>query len=195
MPNQLKILMHNRKQIIDEILPANAYGCYFRLVELEDAQFILSLRNHEKLSRYINPTSTEIEDQINWLKEYKVREKKGEDFYILCLKEDKKTRLGLNRIYDITGDTFEFGSWVYSPDAGPNMSIFGDLFVKSLAFEKLQLKSSKLQVKKENKRVLWYIKSFNPTLVGEEELSYYFELDYANFKAQSDKLLKLLNMN
>ena len=104
--------MHNRKQIIDEILPANAYGYYFRLVEVEDAEFISTLRNNEKLSRFIHETSTDIKDQIKWLKEYKIREKKGEEFYFMCLKEDKKTRLGLNRLYDINGDICEYGSWL-----------------------------------------------------------------------------------
>ena len=185
--------MQNRNQIIDNILPANAHGCYFRLVELEDAQFILYLRNNEKLSRYINPTSAEIEDQFNWLKEYKIREKKGEDFYIICLKEDKKTKLGLNRIYDIKGDEFEIGSWVFSPDAGPNNAIFCDLFARSLAFEQLQFKICNIAVKKDNRPVLRYTKSFNPKLIGEDETSFYFDLDYDSFKIQRDKLLKVLN--
>jgi len=184
----------DRKKIMDGILPTNAYGSYFRLVEIEDAEFIVSLRNDEKLSRHINATSAQIEDQINWLKEYKIREERGRDFYIICLKEDRTTKLGLNRIYDITADYFEFGSWVYSPEADSNTSILGDLFVKSLAFEKLHLKICNLQVRKKNRRVLWYTKSFNPIMVGEDELSYYFELNHDNFSMQRAKLLKLLNI-
>ena len=108
-----------RKHIIDAYLPKKAFGVYFRLVEIEDAEFIHSLRNNEKLSRYINPTSKDLTEQIKWLKKYKLREKKGEDFYILCLESDKGSKLGLNRLYDINDDYFEIGSWVFSPDAGP----------------------------------------------------------------------------
>ena len=187
--------MDIRKQIIDNVLPVNQYGCYFRLVEMEDAEFILSLRNNEKLSRHINPTSTDIEDQINWLNEYKIRENNGKDFYIICLKEDKKTKLGLNRIYNITDDTFEFGSWLYSPDAGPNVAVLGDLFTKSLAFENLKLKTCKMETKKKNTRVLRYAKSYKPKFTGEDELNYYFESDYDNFKVHRKMYLKLFQMD
>lgn len=186
--------MLDKKQIMDSILPSDHYGFHFRLVEEEDAAFILTLRTHEKLSRYINTTSDLIEEQINWLREYKKRELKGEDFYIMCLKGDRTTKLGLNRIYDIRASDFEFGSWVYLANAGANASILGDLFVKSLAFEKLGFKTVRLSVRKENKRVLWYTKSFNPRIVDEDELSYFFELDYNHFKEQRDKLLKMLNI-
>lgn len=186
--------MLNRKQIIDDILPANAYGSFFRLVEIEDAEFILSLRSNEKLSRHINPTSNDLEDQVNWLKEYKIREKEGKDFYIICLTEDKKTKLGLNRMYNITDDNFEFGSWLYSPDAGPNVAILGELFTKALAFEKLNFKICKMEAKKKNTRVVWYAKSYNPKFTGEDELNHYFESDYENFKAHRAKYLKMFHL-
>jgi hypothetical protein len=186
--------MLDRKQIIDKILPTSQFGYHFRLVEVDDAEFILSLRTHAKLSRYINATSDLVEEQIKWLKAYKKREQAGEDFYIMCLKEDGTTKLGLNRIYDIKATDFEFGSWVYLTNAGANASILGDLFVKSLAFEQLGFKTARLSVRKENKRVLWYTKSFNPTIVDEDELSYFFELVYDNFKEQRDNLLKMLNI-
>jgi len=186
--------MLNRKQIIDDFLPASAYGYYFRLVEIEDAEFILSLRNNEKLSRHLNPTSNDVEEQINWLKEYKIREKNGKDFYVICLNEDKKTKLGLNRIYNVDGDTFEFGSWLYSPDAGPNVAVLGELFTKGLAFEKLDFKLCKMETKKKNTRVLWYAKSYGPKFTGEDEFNHYFESDYENFIAHRAKYLKLFNL-
>ncbi len=184
--------MKNRKQIIDDILPTDHYGLHFRLVEIDDAGFIVSLRNHEKLSKYINKTSTEIEEQVNWLREYKIREQRGDDFYVLCLKEDRQTKLGLVRIYNIKADEFEIGSWVFSPEAGANVAILGDLFTFSLAYEKLFLKTCKIAVRKRNKRVLWYTRSFNPTPTAEDESSYYFELYYENFSKQRDKLVKML---
>ncbi|MDC6389765.1 GNAT family N-acetyltransferase [Maribacter sp. PR1] len=186
--------MKNRKEIIDGILPTEAYNSYFRLVEMEDAEFILSLRNNEKLAKHINPTSTDMEEQINWLKEYKNREKNGKDFYIINLKKDGKTRLGLNRIYNVEGDTFEFGSWLYSPEAGPNDAVLGELFTKGLAFEELGFNLCKMETKKKNTRVLWYAKSYKPKFTGEDEFNHYFESDYENFKAHREKYLKLFNV-
>lgn len=187
-------MVHKRKKIIDALLPANSYGYYYRLVEVEDAEFILSLRNNEKLSKHINPTSSDIDEQIKWIKEYKIREENGADFYVICLKEDKKTKLGLNRIYNVNDETFEFGSWLYSPDAGSNVAVLGELFTKGLAFEHLQCKLCKMSTMKKNKRVLWYCKSYDPKFTGEDELNLYFESDYKNFKAHREKYLKLFQM-
>ena len=187
--------MLNRKEIIDQLLPINAYGYYFRLVELEDAEFILSLRNNEKLSRFINPTSTEMEDQINWLKEYKIREEKGEDFYFMCLKDDKKTRQGLNRLYDIKGDVCEYGSWLYSPDAGPNAAVLGDLYIKSLAFEVLNFKILEMSTMKKNTRVLKYTKSFKPKFIRDNGISEFFEQEYKEWNEQRQKLLNIFKIS
>lgn len=183
-----------RKQLIDKVLPNQQYGLYFRLVELEDAEFILSLRNDKKLSRYINQTSFKIEDQIAWLKEYKIREKNGKDFYIICLKEDKKTKLGLLRLYDIKDDNCEYGSWVFIQDSGTNAAVLGDLFVKTMAFEILKFKFCRASTMKHNTNVMRYSKSFNPLIVDEDELSLYYEFYYDNFKVQRNKLLRILKV-
>ncbi|MCF6297749.1 MAG: GNAT family N-acetyltransferase [Flavobacteriaceae bacterium] len=185
-------MMLNRKKIIDQLLPVSKYGYYYRLVEVEDAEFILSLRNNEKLARFINKTSNKLEEQINWIKEYKKREEKGEDFYFICLTADMKTKLGLNRIYDIESNSCEIGSWLFSSKSGQDKAILGDLFCRSIAFEALNLKICRIAVRKKNKPVLRYTKSFNPKLVFEDELSFNFELKYNEYKEQRDKLLNIL---
>ena len=184
--------MVDRKKLIDQILPTVKYDCYYRLVELEDAEFILSLRNDEKLSKYLSKTSSELEDQINWLKEYKKREAQGLDFYIISMSSDNKIRYGLNRIYDITSDSFEFGSWLYGPDAPKDKAILGDLFTHAIAFESLEFKICTMSTQKNNKRVLRYTKSFNPTLVGEDDLSYYYIYDYETWNIRRNQLLRFL---
>lgn len=185
----------DRKKIMGGILPTNAYGSYFRLVEIEDADFIVSLRNDEKRSRYISSTSSQIEDQIAWLEKYKIRESKGEEFYIMCLADDKKTKLGVNRIYDISGDVCEYGSWLYSPTAGPNVAVLGDLYTKSLIYEKLGIKICKMSTMKDNTSVMRYTKSYNPTFVGEDDLSCHFELEYDDWNARRQKLLKIFSLS
>ena len=62
------------------------------------------------------------------------------------------------------------------------MAVLGDLFSKDLAYEKLGFRLCKMETKKKNTRVLKYAKTYNPTFTGEDELTYYFELDYENYK-------------
>ena len=184
--------MSNKTILVDQYLPIEKYGCYYRLVEIKDAEFIMSLRTNEKLSRYINETNNKLKDQSDWLKDYKLRERRGVDFYLMCLDSNQVDKLGLIRIYNIEGDTFEIGSWLFSPAAGHQKSVLGDLFCRSMAFEKLGFTKCKIEVRKKNKHVLRYTKSFNPKLVGEDEWNCYFELEYEDFKKQRDKLLTIL---
>ena len=60
---------------------------YLRPVTNNDAKYILSLRNNPKLNKYINPTSSNIEDQINWLEAYYERKN---DYYFIVEKIKKK---------------------------------------------------------------------------------------------------------
>lgn len=184
--------MERKKKLIDSILPINKYGCHFRLVNIEDAEFILSLRNNEKLSRYLSPTSNDIENQKNWIKGYKKREENGEEFYFLCLSPDKKTKFGLNRIYNFHSEKFEIGSWLFSEQSEQGKSILCDLFSRTLAFEVLNFKICVFEVRKNNKSVLKYHKLFSPKITSEDDLNYYFELDFLNFDKQKNKLLNIL---
>ena len=184
--------MGKRKKLINEILPTIKYGCYFRLVELNDAEFILSLRNNEKLSRYISKTSNNLQDQINWLKEYKKREKKGTEFYIICMSTDNLIRYGVIRIYNIGFDDFEIGSWLYAEDSPKDKAILGQLFCNSIAFEVLNLKLCKTSTRKENRTVFRYLKTFNPIQVIEDDLDYHFTYEYNSWNKRKEKLVKIL---
>lgn len=187
--------MENRKAIINKVLPTRKFGCYFRLVEMEDAEFIWSLRNDPNLSKHLNKTSAKLEDQINWLKEYKKREEKGEDFYIITMSEDGKTRYGLNRLYDITNEVFEFGSWLYSPVTPKDKAVLAHMFCHSIAFEEFEIPLCKMSVRKENIRVMRYTKSYKPTFLWEDDLSEYFVFNYETWNRRRIQLIKILGFD
>lgn len=119
------------------ILPPNftikKYGLFSRFVEEEDAKFIVDLRTDEVLSRYLHPTDSSIEKQKEWIRSYKVRECKGEDYYFIFFKNEKP--VGLNRMYNIHETTFTTGSWVFSRDASYECCIAASIIVRELAFE------------------------------------------------------------
>lgn len=184
--------MSKSKDLIDKLLPTVRYGCYFRLVELEDAEFILSLRSNEKLSRYISETSDHLEDQIQWLEEYKLRENQGIDFYLICMSVDNKKRYGVNRIYNVTANDFEVGSWLYSEDSPKDKAILGHLFCNALAFEILELNLCKSSTRKNNKTVLRYLKTFYPKDIVEDNLDCHFTFERDSWNKRKNELLKML---
>jgi RimJ/RimL family protein N-acetyltransferase len=74
---------------------------YLRLAELEDADFILSLRMNEKLNRYLSPVTADTSQQINWLQQYKLRESEGSDYYFIIMNK-AIGEIGLIRVIMIT---------------------------------------------------------------------------------------------
>ena len=66
-------------------LPTNfsieKYGLKVRLVNENDAEFILSLRADPNRTKHMITLEDEIDSQIKWIQEYKEREREGTDFY------------------------------------------------------------------------------------------------------------------
>ena len=115
----------------------NRYGLFSRFVEERDAKFIVDLRTDEVLSRYLHPTDSSIEKQKEWIYGYKIRERKGEDYYFIFFKDEKP--VGLNRMYNIHDNIFTTGSWLFTPSAPFECSIAASIIVRELAFDELGL--------------------------------------------------------
>ncbi len=54
---------------------------YLKLITLKDARLIYNLRTNKKLSKYLNPTSHKLSDQILWMKKYFTRNNKELEYY------------------------------------------------------------------------------------------------------------------
>lgn len=128
-----------------KILPAdytvNRYGLFARLVEECDAQFIVDLRcsNHAK---YMNTIPNDVNKQIDWIRNYKERERQGLDYYFIFYKDDKP--IGLYRIYDIRGDVFSSGSWVFTHDSPIGAAFVAQVICREIAFEELGLEKEEV---------------------------------------------------
>ena len=60
---------------LDENFSLERYGLKVRLVNENDADFILSLRTDPNRTKYMITLDDEIESQRRWIQEYKKREK------------------------------------------------------------------------------------------------------------------------
>jgi hypothetical protein len=175
----------------ENIFSFKKYGFSFRLVEIEDAQFILELRTNPRLARNLSTTSLRLEDQQHWISEYKKRESERKEFYFLTL-DEKGEKLGVNRIYNCDEESFEIGSWVFLPDLLITTSIFGDLAVRDFGFEVLSYKYCRFELLRSNRPVLKYHLEFKPDLISEDETKFYFRLSREKFYKHRDKLLKMI---
>lgn len=146
-----------------------------RLVKEKDADFILKLRTNKELSKFISPTDINLEEQIKWLKNYKIRENKKDEFYFIIETKDG-TPCGTVRIYNINYKNKEttWGSFILDktrPDGASNEVI--ELSLKFI-FEKLKLKKVYLDVRKENYKAIHIYKKNNFLKIGEDRKNYYY---------------------
>lgn len=113
------------------------YGLHVRLVNEDDAEFILKLRTDPELSKYIHDTNNDIKEQRQWISQYKRREHEGKEYYFIFYKG--KTPVGLNRIYKIHDNVFTTGSWIFERDASFECSILASIITREIAFEVLNM--------------------------------------------------------
>jgi len=173
------------------IFPVKQFGLIFRLVEEKDAAFILSLRTDPKLSRYLNSTADSLKQQQGWIRNYKKREKRGEEYYFLFA-DEREMPLGVIRLYNILGKTYTGGSWLVSPGADEFAAISSDLFLLIFGFEVLGMEQCLIDTRKSNKKVVRYHRMFSRQ-TGEDEDNFYFEMDKADYCRKREFLTKIIN--
>lgn len=127
----------NKINILPENFHIEKFGLYCRLVTEKDASFILKLRTDKNLSKYIHSTPNDINKQIEWIREYKKRERLGLEYYFVF--EKNNLAIGLNRIYNISGNTFTTGSWLFVSSALFESSIISAILTRDIAFFNLML--------------------------------------------------------
>ncbi|GHT53294.1 hypothetical protein FACS189446_0310 [Bacteroidia bacterium] len=163
------------------------YGLQVRLVNEDDAEFIVALRTDPRLSRYIHGTSPSVEDQKQWIRNYKKREAQGLDYYFMFLVND--VRQGVARIYDITEDSFTQGSWVFSPDAVLGASVLGNIISSEVGFEFLDKKVAYSDARKDN-NTHRYVQSFSPEIIKTDEDNIYYQISPEGFNQGKRKLIE-----
>ena len=73
------------------------YGLKVRLINENDADFILSLRANLERTKYMVTLDKNIDKQRRWIRQYKKRESEGLDYYFIYSNLEDKP-IGLNRI-------------------------------------------------------------------------------------------------
>src|SRR5690554_102132 len=97
------------------------YGVRLRLVREEDAAFIVSLRADAQRTKFMLTLDEDIEKQVDWIKAYKKRERRGEDYYFLYENQDGQ-KASLNRLSRISKEerSCKAAGWIKSKEVRIN---------------------------------------------------------------------------
>jgi len=125
-----------------------------RSVEESDAEFILSVRNDPRISKYLPPLTVTIEQQQQWIS----KQREDKDSYYFLLETPSGEPIGTLGIYDIVGDHGEGGRSCCIGE--PFASIEASVLLNDFIFETLKLSYTTIWVYEGNKSVLALNKSF-----------------------------------
>jgi len=146
------------------------YGLYVRLVQEEDAAFIVKLRTDGKISKYLSTVDNNIEKQREWICNYKRREAEGTDYYFIYFINDAP--IGLNRVYNIHDNFFTFGSWICLDNLPFNIPLATAVIGREIGFYDLgcvkELEIGGTHV--DNKKVIQFSELFGLVYDGIREL-------------------------
>ena len=160
-------------------LELNRYGLHVRFVCEEDAEFIVKVRTDSQNARFIHETDVSVSKQKEWIRNYKVREAAGEEYYLLF--EIDGEPQGVYRIYKRHEEWCVTGSWVFHPDAQKNAALKAMIITHEIVFEELghQYVHDVDGINEDNKGVINAMKSIGGKFWGEriEEKGKYLQFD------------------
>ncbi|MBC8095256.1 MAG: GNAT family N-acetyltransferase [Akkermansiaceae bacterium] len=115
-------------------LKGHAFG--LRPVTLEDAGLVVELRTSTERSQFLNPISSSVEVQREWLQRYFDR---PGDYYFVINRERDNFPEGLIGLYDLdsAGQRAEWGRWIVRP--GSLAAVESAFLIYQAGFERLGL--------------------------------------------------------
>jgi hypothetical protein len=163
-----------------------------RPVRVSDAQFILDLRTDSTRNQYLSSVEKNLEHQVAWITEYKLREERGEEFYCIVEAIGSGDSLGTVRLYDFKSSSFAWGSWIFKLGAPVFAAIESALLVYDHAFFELGFLNSHFDVRHGNSRVIKFHTQFGARMVRTDNENCYFELakeEYLNARERYAQFL------
>jgi len=161
------------------------------LVEEADAGFILKLRLDKRYNRFLSSVSESLEDQIRWIKKYKVDEAERNQFYFIIERNDG-VPCGTVRIYDLKPQSFCWGSWILNEDKTRYAALESAFLVYEFGFSELGFEKSHFDVMKENERVISFHKKMGAYQVAEDEENVYFEISKTSVAEAKERFINII---
>ena len=160
-----------------------------RLVEENDAKFILDLRLDEKYNKFLSSVSSDIEKQKEWIRKYKEDELQKKQFYFIIEKIENNQPCGTVRIYDLREHSFSWGSWILNKHKTRFAALESAFLVYQFGFNELGYKKSHFDVRKDNIKVIAFHEKMGAKKLSEDKENYYFEIQESSILACKHHLI------
>jgi RimJ/RimL family protein N-acetyltransferase len=163
-----------------------------RLIKPDDAAYVHSLRTNPLYNNHLSEVTGTIDDQRQWIENYKARESTGQEFYYVIERKDG-TRCGLVRLYDIEAACFTWGSWILDENKPSKAALESALLIYDIGFERIGCDYAVFDVRSDNTHTLAFHRRFGAEETDVDELNVYFYYARSKFDTDRPIYFKLLN--
>ena len=162
-----------------------------RLITPDDAAYVHELRLDPAYNAHLSEVRGTVEDQRVWIEAYKAREATGQEFYYIITRSDG-TRCGTVRLYEITGDSFTWGSWILDHNKPPKAALESAVLSFGAGFEGLGADRARVDVRRDNTHATAFYRRFGMTETHRTEQDIFFTYPRVRFMADRDGYLVFL---
>ena len=155
----------------------HAKSIKLRLIDEDDASFVLALRLDPKYNTFLSQVSPDVNIQKEWIKNYKIDETNGLQYYFIIERISDSTPCGTVRVYDFREDSFCWGSWILNEDKTLTAAVESALLIYKFGFDILGYSNSHFEVVKGNNAVVSFHEKFGAKKVDEDDIHYFFSLE------------------
>lgn len=167
-------------------------GLVLRLVTADDAEYIYNLRTDPAYNTHLSEVRGTVEDQRAWIDTYKSREAAGQEFYYIITQHDG-TRCGTVRLYDITPESFTWGSWILDQNKPPKAALESAVLSFEVGFDGLGLKLARVDVRRANTHAEAFYRRLGMVETHRTGQDIFFTYTRARFEADKDTYLRILS--
>ncbi|WP_018147495.1 GNAT family N-acetyltransferase [Henriciella marina] len=164
-----------------------------RLMDPEDAAYVYGLRTNPLYNSHLSKVTGSVDDQRQWIEQYKTREAAGREFYYVIERKDRK-RCGLVRLYDIEADRFTWGSWILDENKPHKAALESAVLSFGVGFDLMQRDLAKVDVRLENSHAEAFYRRLGMTETCRTDQDIYFIYSRAQFHADKANYLSLLSL-
>lgn len=163
-----------------------------RLVQPDDADYIHALRTDPAYNTHLSAVQGTSEDQRRWIAAYKAREAAEREFYYVITCADDGRRCGCVRLYDISGDSFTWGSWILDENKPSKAALESAVLSFDVAFGPLGLLTADIDVRNDNATAIQFYRRYGAVETHADDLNLYFRLDEATHLTHRPARMRLL---
>lgn len=162
-----------------------------RLIEETDAAYVHALRVNPAYNTHLSAVTGDVKDQAAWIRAYKSREAAGQEYYFIIERHDG-TRCGTVRLYDISGDTFTWGSWILDHNKTRKAALESTFLSFGFGFLVLDLSKALVDVRADNCHALAIYQRLGMSELRRDDQDIYLTYPRSRFEADRAGFLSIL---